>query len=70
MNKQYHLNEAAKLVGVRGWRISYAISQGYLPDVLRLSHQRVFTDADIVGIREYFANKSNKGKPARKDGDK
>ncbi len=65
MNNQYHLNEAAKLVGVRGWRISYAISQGYLPDVLRLSHQRIFTDADIVRIREYFAAKTNKGRPVK-----
>lgn len=63
--KQYHLNEAAKLVGVRGWRISYAISQGYLPDVQRLSHQRIFTDQDIVRIREYFAKKGNKGRPVK-----
>jgi len=65
MTNQYHLNETAKLVGVRGWRISYAISQGYLPDVQRLSHQRIFTDTDIVRIREYFANKTNKGRPAK-----
>lgn len=65
MTNQYHLNEAAKLVGVRGWRISYAISQGYLPDVQRLSHQRIFTDSDIVRIREYFSNKSNKGRPVK-----
>ena len=65
MTNQYHLNEAAKLVGVRGWRISYAISQGYLPDVTRLSHQRIFTDADIVRIQEYFATKSNKGRPVK-----
>ena len=68
---QYHLNEAAKLVGVRGWRIAYAISQGYLPDVQRLSHQRIFTDDDIVRMKHYFATKGTKGRPVvRKDGDR
>jgi hypothetical protein len=67
MTRQYHLNEAARLVGVRAWRISYAISQGYLPEVSRLSNQRIFTDADIVRIRRYFAKKSNKGRPAKEE---
>ena len=68
MNNKYLLTEAAKLVGggVRGWQISYAIQQGYIePPGERISHQRVFTDTDIVRIREYFANKSNKGRPAK-----
>ena len=67
MKRQYHLNQAARLVGVRAWRISYAISQGYLPEVSRLSNQRIFTDADIIRIREYFNKQSNKGRPAKED---
>ena len=66
MTNQYLLNETAKIVGVRGYQIAYAIQQGYLPEPeLRLTHQRIFTDADIVRIREYFAKKSNKGRPAK-----
>ncbi|MGE3408659.1 MAG: MerR family transcriptional regulator [Pirellulales bacterium] len=67
MNNHYLLNEAAKLVGVRGYQIAYAIQQGYLPEPeMRLTHQRIFTDQDIVRIREYFATKSsNRGKPSK-----
>lgn len=58
MPNQYLLHQAAALVGVRGWRIAYAISQGYLPEpAQRFNHQRVFTDEDIARIRAYFANK-------------
>ena len=66
MNNQYMLNETAKIVGCRGYQIAYAIQQGYLPEpALRLAHQRIFTDSDIVRIREYFAAKSNKGRPLK-----
>jgi DNA-binding transcriptional MerR regulator len=66
MKNQYLLNETAKIVGVRGYQIAYAIQQGYLPEPeQRLTHQRIFTDADIVRIRTYFASKSNKGRPAK-----
>ena len=71
MTNQYLLNETAKIVGVRGYQIAYAIQQGYLPEPeQRLTHQRIFTDADIIRIREYFTKKSSKGRPARKDGGK
>lgn len=70
MNNHYLLNEAAKLVGVRGYQIAYAIQQGYLPEPeMRLTHQRIFTDQDIVRIREYFANKpTSRGKPPKSIG--
>jgi hypothetical protein len=67
MTRQYHLNQAARLVGVRAWRISYAISQGYLREVSRLSNQRIFTPADIIRIGEYFKQKTNKGRPAKEE---
>ena len=66
MSNQYLLNQAAKIVGVRGYQIAYAITQGYLPEPeLRLTHQRIFTDRDIEKIKRYFANKSNKGRPTK-----
>lgn len=70
MKNHYLLNQAAKLVGVRGYQIAYAIQQGYLPEPeLRLTHQRIFSDADITRIREYFANKpTSRGKPPKSIG--
>lgn len=63
MTQQYLLHQAAALTRIRGWRIIYAIQQGYLPDTeQRFNRQRVFTDEDIARIRTYFANKP-KGKP-------
>lgn len=62
MKDQYLLHQAAALVGVRGWRIAYAISQGYLPEPeQRFNHQRVFTNQDIERIRAYFATKPKRG---------
>lgn len=69
MKNHFLLNETAKMVGVRGYQIAYAISQGYLPEPKqRLNHQRLFTLQDIDRIRKYFANKPskpNKGRPPR-----
>ena len=68
MNNQFLLNEAAKIAGVRGYQIAYAIQQGYLPEPkLRINHQRIFTPADIIRIREYFKQKTNKGRPAKEE---
>ena len=68
MHNQYLLSETAKMVGVRGYQIAYAIQQGYLPEPeQRLTHQRIFTDRDIVRIRDYFAKKTNKGRPPKKE---
>lgn len=56
--KHYLLNEVAKLVGVRGHRISYAITNGHLPEpVERLNNHRLFTQADVVRIKKFFAER-------------
>ena len=66
MTNQYLLNEAAKIVGVRGYQIAYALTQQYLEEPeLRMGNQRLFTDADIERIRIYFKNKTNKGRPPK-----
>ncbi len=62
MKKHYLLNEAAKLVGIPGYRISYAITNGYLPEPEeRLNNHRLFTAEDIARIAEHFAEKSLRG---------
>ncbi len=56
MKKHFLLNEAAKLVGVPGYRISYAIANGHLPEPEeRLNNHRLFTARDIERIRKHFA---------------
>ena len=65
MKKQYMIREAARIVDVRDFRIAYAIDQGYLPEPPRIGNQRIFNDEDIERIRQYFASKSNKGRPAK-----
>ncbi len=62
MPNAYLLHQAASLAGVRGYRIAYAISQGYLPEPKeRFNRQRVFTDEDIARIRTYFADRQPRG---------
>ena len=73
MNEGYLLNDAAKRAGVRGYQVAYAIAQGYLPEPTQwFNRQRVFTDADIARIKEYFATRPKRGKPslAGKDGER
>jgi DNA-binding transcriptional MerR regulator len=62
MKKHYLLNEAAKLVGVSGYRISYAITNGQLPEPEeRLNNHRLFTAEDIARIKKHFAEKPLRG---------
>jgi DNA-binding transcriptional MerR regulator len=63
MKKHYLLNEAAKLVGVPGYRISYAITNGHLPEPEeRLNNHRLFTAEDIARIEEYFAGRKKEAR--------
>lgn len=60
----YLLGDAAKRAGVRSYQVAYAISQGYLPETENwFNRQRVFTDADVARIKEYFATRPKRGCP-------
>ena len=64
MTQGYLLNDAAKRAGVRGYQVAYAITQGYLPEPQQwFNRQRIFTDQDIVRIKEYFATRPKRGCP-------
>lgn len=59
----YLLNEVARMIGQPGHRIGYALSNGYLPEPEeRLNNHRLFTQADIEGIRKYFADRQAKAR--------
>jgi DNA-binding transcriptional MerR regulator len=64
MTNGYLLNDAARLAGVRGYQIAYAIRQGYLPEPQQwFNRQRVFTDEDVARIKAYFADRPKRGFP-------
>ena len=69
-DKHYSLKEVAKIVGVKAHRISYAISNGYLPEpAQRVTNRRLFSTADLQAALVYFAQRNNLGRPPAKDGE-
>lgn len=55
MDHIYSIGEVGRMLGVRPYRISYAIDTGQLPEApFRFLHKRCFTDADIQGIARFF----------------
>lgn len=66
--QHYSLKEVAKIVGVKAHRISYAVSNGYLPEpAARITNRRMFTDADVEAAKKYFASQLKIGRPVRKE---
>jgi hypothetical protein len=55
MDHMFSLGEVARLLGVQGYRISYAIRTGAVPDTAgRLAGKRVFTAADVNRLAAHF----------------
>ena len=55
MNQQMLLlNEAAKLLGVQPYRITYALAVGKVPEPARIANKRIFQSEDIARLRTYF----------------
>ena len=52
------LNDVAKLLGVKGYRINYAIVNGMIPEPkLRISNKRIFKKQDIDRLARHFGVK-------------
>ncbi len=52
MDRIYSIGEVGRMLGVRPYRISYAIDTGQLPEApFRFLHKRCFTDADVQAAR-------------------
>lgn len=61
--KQFILNEVAKIVGVKAHVIAYGISAGHLPEPkLRIAGKRIFSAKEVEAIRKYFENRTKKEK--------
>ncbi len=60
MDHIYSIGEVGRMLGVRPYRISYAIDTGQLPEAaFRFLHKRCFTEADIQGIARFFGIEAN-----------
>ena len=71
MTQHYSLKEVAKIVGVKAHRISYAVSNGYIAEPEeRITNRRMFTEADLLAAKKYFATQPKVGRPPRKDGER
>lgn len=66
MTKHYSLNEVARIVGVKAHRISYAITNAFLPEPEeRITNRRMFTDEDVKAATKYFSTQPKAGRPAK-----
>ena len=66
MTKHYSLNEVARIVGVKAHRISYAITNAFLPEPEeRITNRRMFTDEDVKAAKKYFSNQPKVGRPVK-----
>lgn len=64
--RHYSLKQVAEIVGVKAHRISYAVSNGFLPEPAeRITNRRMFTEADVAAAKQYFARKPLLGRPAK-----
>ena len=56
-NDHLSLNAVARLLGVKPYRISYALAVGYVEEpALRIAGNRVFQSEDIQRLVEYFSD--------------
>jgi DNA-binding transcriptional MerR regulator len=66
--RHYSLKQVAEIIAVKPHRISYAISNGFLPEPAeRITNCRMFTAADVAAAQEYFL-KQDKGGTSTKGG--
>lgn len=48
------LREAAQLIGVRPWKITYALGAGYISEPPRVANKRAFDAEAIERLKAYF----------------
>ena len=62
MTKQMGLTEVSQILGVRPFRVQYAINQKWVPEPrLRIGNHRIYEPVDLLRLAEYF------GLPAPKE---
>jgi hypothetical protein len=62
MEQIFALGDVARLLGVQGYKIAYAISTGALPEAsCRLASKRVFTEDDVRRIARHFGVQTTVG---------
>jgi DNA-binding transcriptional MerR regulator len=58
MNREHYLlRDVARLLKVKSYRVSYAISVGLVPEPeLRISNKRIFQEKDIERLAKHFGS--------------
>ena len=53
------LTEVARRIGIKAYRINYALACGLVAEPMRIGNRRVFQSADVQRLTEHF-NKNRK----------
>jgi len=61
---QMVLSEAAQRLGVKPYRITYALANGLVEDVPRVGNRRMFGEEDIMRLARHFGLEPNPNVPA------
>ena len=69
MNQQlFSIGEIARLVGVARHRIEYSVSNGSIPEPMRVANKRIFSIDEAQKIADYFGVNMKIGDVADKGG--
>lgn len=63
MDQVFSTVDVSRVLNIPEHRIAYALRAGYLPEPsIRVGNKRVFTQADLVRVAEYFGVAHRHGK--------
>ncbi len=60
MTNHLLLSDVARLLGVKGYQINYALTNGLVPEpTLRISNKRIFREEDVRRLAKHFGVQLN-----------
>ena len=67
MNQQlFGIGTISRLIGIARHRIEYAVSNGSIPEPMRVANKRIFSISEALKIADYFGVKMKIGDDAEK----
>ncbi|NQV25030.1 MAG: MerR family transcriptional regulator [Rhodopirellula sp.] len=57
MSELFTTSQVAKLLAIKSYQLTYALSLGIVPEPQRLSGRRLFSQQDIERLRQHFSSK-------------
>jgi DNA-binding transcriptional MerR regulator len=55
--EQMSLKDVARVLGVKPYRVQYALTTGAVPEPKQVSGRRIFAPADVTRLAAYFGAK-------------